>query len=283
MPPRSPSRKTIPFTHGLWGLWDMIRVFAEHYITLGRQIEDAQVAYAFLSDPEASQEFRDERAIDRRRCLKNLIKTCEELDLSIAHAAVSRAYDDPPQTAREFNFLINVVMDQIKEPMLLFVPQHLHRYYEWDGIVTDSVIRAFPKASEEIREAGTCLATGRFTACVFHAMRGAEIGLKALGASTNLIIKSGKPLDQAEWREILDGLSNVVRDIENRPNATPNKEEDLHFYSEASAQFRFFKNGWRVRAAHARATYLEPQAKEAIDHVRSFFETLAERLTEPMP
>jgi hypothetical protein len=96
-------------------------------------------------------------------------------------------------------------------------------------------------------------------------------------------MKSGKPLELAEWREILDGLSTAIHGIENSPNSTPNKEENLAFYSEVCAQFRFFKNGWRVRAAHARATYTEPQAKEAIDHVRSFFEILAPRLAEIAP
>jgi hypothetical protein len=65
------------------------------------------------------------------------------------------------------------------------------------------------------------------------------------------------------------------------PNSTPTKDADLHFLSEAAAQFRFFKSGWRIRVAHARATYAEPEAIEALDHVRSFFETLATRLKEP--
>jgi hypothetical protein len=111
-------------------------------------------------------------------------------------------------------------------------------------------------------------------------MRAAEIGVRALGKNMNIKIKSGKPIEMAEWREILDGLNTSVRDIENLPNSTPNKDDDLLFYSEACAQFRFFKNGWRIRVAHARASYEEPQAKEAIDHVRSFFEILAPRLKE---
>jgi hypothetical protein len=109
-------------------------------------------------------------------------------------------------------------------------------------------------------------------------MRAAEIGLRALGIRYAVTIKSGKDIELAEWRDILDGLNSAVQRIENLPNSTPDKDQDLQFCSEAAAQFRFFKNGWRVRAAHARASYNEPQAKEAIDHVRAFFETLAMRL-----
>jgi hypothetical protein len=84
---------------------------------------------------------------------------------------------------------------------------------------------------------------GLHTACVFHAMRAAEIGVRALGTDLNIKIKNGKPIELAEWREILDGIATAVQDIENLPNSTPSKDADLGFYSEASAQFRSFKNG----------------------------------------
>jgi hypothetical protein len=118
------------------------------------------------------------------------------------------------------------------------------------------------------------------TACVFHAMRAAELGLRALGRYRPIKIKNGKNIEFAEWREILDGLASVVFDIENEPNTNPNKDADLLFFSEACAQFRFFKGGWRIRVMHARASYDEDEAREAIDHVRSFFEVLATRLKE---
>jgi hypothetical protein len=168
----------------------------------------------------------------------------------------------------------------MKAKLFLFVPQHIAKYYECDEIVSEKVIEAFPNSYQEIRAAGSCLASGLPTACVFHSMRAAELGLKALGTEHEIKIRSGKEIALAEWREILDGLNTVVQNIENLPNSTPDKDAQLQFCSEAAAQFRFFKNGWRIRAAHARATYDEAQAIEVIDHVRSFFEFLATRLKE---
>jgi hypothetical protein len=187
-----------------------------------------------------------------------------------------------PQTLRELEILLFGVYAELESRQLLFIPSHLSGYHEWDEVVSDAVINAFPAASEEIREAANCLALDRYTAAVFHAMRAAEIGVRALGEKLEIKIKSGKPIELAEWREILDGLNTAVQRIENLPNTTPGKDEDLLFCSEACAQFRFFKNGWRIRVAHARASYTEPQAKEALDHVRSFFETLSSRLAEPL-
>ena len=105
----------------------MIRIFAENYIKLGRDIENARLAYDFLKDPDTLATSLDDMASERRKCLKNIIKTCEELNLTTAQNAVSRAYDDPPQTMREFDFMLNVVLDEIKTPLVLFVPQHLAR------------------------------------------------------------------------------------------------------------------------------------------------------------
>jgi hypothetical protein len=183
----------------------------------------------------ASENDREKHRENCRKCMKHMIVTCEELGLGSSQAPVSHAYDDLPQTKREFDLLLRAVMAEVNKTFFLFVPGHVSKYYEWAAIVSDGVIDAFPKASQEIRHGGTCLAAGLHTASVFHAM----------------------------------------------PNSTSTKDADLHFLSEAAAQFRFFKSGWRIRVAHARATYTEPEAIEALDHVRSFFETLATRLKEP--
>jgi hypothetical protein len=266
----------------------MLEENAAEFMTLGRALYDVTIVFDWektsVVDPKTNVRRLDEKGEDAvRNELRKLITIAQRLNLPVSVKVVERQMawaNATPQTVDEFEKIVDIFKDEIGAKKCLFVPQHLEKYYEWDGIVTDEVLAAFPKASEELRAGGTCLATGNNTATVFHAMRAAEIGLKALGASCNLTIKGGKPLEMAEWREILDGLSTIVHGIENQPNSTPTKDADLLFYSEACAQFRFFKNGWRVRTAHGRASYTEPQAKDALDHVRSFFEILAPRLKE---
>jgi hypothetical protein len=70
-----------------------------------------------------------------------------------------------------------------------------------------------------------------------------------------------------------------IKAIENTPKSRE-RDANLAFYSEGAAQFRFFKNGWRMKTAHGRGDFDEPQAIEVIDHVRSFFEIIARRLKE---
>lgn len=262
----------------------MIKENAAQYFQLGQEIDNARLIYSLDENFTVTNVALGERKLnkrgedDLRGELQKLLRLAQKLGFPVSTALLGRYLRYLPQTGEEFDVLVQAFKVELDTKLFLMIPQHLAAYYERDDLVSDRVIKAFPKASEEIRTAGTALAAGLNTACVFHAMRGAEIGVRALGAALN--IQLAKPIELAEWQEILNGITPKIRDIENLPNSTPNKDADLHFFSEVAAQFRFFKNGWRIRVAHARATYTEPQAKEAIDHVRSFFETLATRLAE---
>jgi hypothetical protein len=173
--------------------------------------------------------------------------------------------------------LTRVFYAEVKEKTLYYIPPHLAKYYHID--LPDEVsILSFPSAASEIIWAGRCLAVGLPTASVFHSMRAAEIGVRALG--TALGVTFCFPIELAEWQNILDQIDAKIRNLKNQPRS-PQKDSDLEFYSQAAAQFRYFKDGWRIRVAHARATYDEEQATDVVDHVRSFFVTLAGRLSEP--
>jgi hypothetical protein len=267
----------------------MIRQFASGYLMLGMQTQDFRMVFNVLENSDPNSGLRpvnekrfelmdDEEKAGLKRTLISMAKICGELGLAESQRLASRAADGLPETQREFNMVVDAVRAGLDGRIFLSVPQHLAVYYESDALVSDAVKVAFPSAYTEIRDAGTALASGLSTACVFHAMRAAEIGVRVLG--TALHVGLPVPIELAEWQPILNGMKAGIEAIENLPRSTPTRDADLLFYSEASAQFRFFKNGWRIRVAHARASYNEAQAKEAIDHVRSFFELLAPRLSE---
>jgi hypothetical protein len=109
-------------------------------------------------------------------------------------------------------------------------------------------------------------------------MRSAEIGVRTLGRALGVSFPD-KPLELAEWQTILEQTEAKITAMKKLPRGQ-HKDEELNFYSEAAVQLRYFKDAWRVRVAHARASYKESQAKEIIDHVRSFFESISSRLSE---
>ena len=109
-------------------------------------------------------------------------------------------------------------------------------------------------------------------------MRAAEIGLRVLANDLNVSF-SDRPLELAQWQPIIDQMDAKIRGMGQKPAGLA-KEADLKFYSEAASQFRYFKDGWRVRAAHARETFTEAAAKRVLDHVCDFFSSLSDRLSE---
>jgi hypothetical protein len=272
----------------LWSLRDMLKENAADFMQLGVTARDVLWLfdwdkYAPIDDGSGVRRLVPQAVDAIQKQLRKLAEIADRLNLPVSASVLRRHFPEAercPQTKNEMEKIIEIFEEELSIRRCLFIPTHLESWFENDSIVSDSVRSAFPNASSEIRNSGTALAAGLFTAAVFHAMRASEIGLRSMHSAFPMALKGGKSLELAEWREVLDALSNVARDIENRPNSNTAKEPDLHFVCEAAAQFRFFKNGWRVRVAHARATYDESQAREALEHVRSFFEVLATRLTE---
>jgi hypothetical protein len=109
-------------------------------------------------------------------------------------------------------------------------------------------------------------------------MRAAEIGVRVLGAALGVSFPD-KPLELAEWQNILDQADSKIIAMKNLPRGT-HKDEELNFYSQSAVQFRYFKDAWRVRVAHARETYEESAALQVFTHTLEFFDTLAIRLKE---
>lgn len=263
----------------------MPRENADAYIELGERIHDARLIYEldenFEADPSTGRRRLNLKGEEEvRNELRRLIHLAQRLKLPMSEALLDRRLgypDSTPQTGQEFNIIFDHFKDEIRTRLFLFVPSHVAQYYEWQEIVSDKVLRAFPKATEELRAAGTAHATGLNTATVFHAMRAAEMAVRALG--TSMEIELTQPIELANQQEILTAVQSKISQIGRRPRSIE-RDADLEFFGRAAAQLQFFKDGWRIRLAHGRASYTESQAREIIDHVRAFFEIVADRLNE---
>jgi hypothetical protein len=272
----------------------MLRVYAQDYLRIGARIIALQNVFekiahrVELSDPgdaesppailfeTAPKGMSQEDQKFAKTTLADLEKLSIALNLQVSSALVNEAIKDPPKTPRELDLLALAFSSELKAQTFLFVPPHLAKYYDLtlgDGITTN-----FPTASKEIVESGNSLAAGLYTACVFHAMRAAEIGMRALGAALAVSFPD-KPLELAEWQNILDQADSKIIAMQKLAKGV-HKDEELNFYSQAAVQFRYFKDAWRVRVAHARETYEETKATRVFNHTLEFFEILASRLKE---
>ena len=188
-----------------------------------------------------------------------------------------------PQEASRISELLeglrNSIQHETMKRLYLAVTPELAKYYEQEKLFGDKVHDAFANARQDIREAGTCLACDNHTAAVFHLMRVAEYGLRALAYDRRIHIPKNTPLDLATWEEIIRELEQAEKEIQGYPK-TLAREAQFDFYHGAGMEFKRFKNKFRNRVMHTRESYDEHQAKSAMDHVKAFMEILSSRISE---
>jgi hypothetical protein len=261
----------------------MMKIPAEAYFDLGMNAQDARTMFMHLESERKKgnevEPFSKQDVEEIRRTLALMRQLCGALELKVSFNLLQMYQLEIPETERELDVLLHAVKAELRSIEFLFVPSHLAKYYE---IIFQSIITTnFPLASKELIWAGNALSVGLYTASVFHCMRAAEIGVRVFGTELGVEFPD-KPIELAEWQNILDQCdSKIVKMKEMRRSAE--KDDRLTFYSQAAVQFRYFKDAWRVRVAHARETYEETAAVRIFSHTHEFFETLASRLKEPKP
>jgi hypothetical protein len=143
---------------------------------------------------------------------------------------------------------------------------------DWKAALT-----AFPSISNEVFCAIDCYALGHDTASVFHSMRVAEHGLRALAKERRVKLPKNKQIEWATWQDIIKALDSEITIIGGK-KAGAAKDAALEFYSGARADLNGFKDEYRNLVMHVRATYDEHQALRALTKVHAFMERLAVKI-----
>jgi hypothetical protein len=254
-----------------------LRVCAERYIRLGAVIQETKTIFKF-NEHGNDEEYAESDRQQLKDGLEQLLTLCGDLELKVASDLVRSKISDPPKTEAEYNMLASVVYSELRTRIFVFLRPQVAKYYNNDNVFGDQAASAFPSCRNELWDASNALAAGLWTASVFYSMRAAEIGVRLLARDLGVSFPD-KTIEQAEWAQLLDQSDSKIKAIGKR-SKSDQREKDQRFYSTAAAEFRYFKDGWRVRVAHAKATYTEEQATKIFEHTKDFFETLAERLKE---
>lgn len=137
---------------------------------------------------------------------------------------------------------------------------------------------AFPTAKDEALAAIDCYALGHNIASVFHSMRVAEYGLRALAKERKIQLPRNKPLEWGTWQEIITELDNYAKRIVHKVRPGKPKDDALAFYSGALADLSGFKDEYRNQVMHVRKQYDEHQSLRAYTKVHAFMERVAEKI-----
>ena len=135
---------------------------------------------------------------------------------------------------------------------------------------------AFPTAAFEVEEAAKCIAFGRHTASVFHAMRMLEVGIRALAKRIG-ISDPTKPAEK-NWSFILKSINEKIE--ESWPKKTRIAGSEGSAFEELYAHLDAVRNPWRNATMHVETIYAPHEALHIIRCSAFFLKRLFELTDE---
>ena len=133
----------------------------------------------------------------------------------------------------------------------------------------------FPSLSDEIREAGMCLALGRSTAGAFHLLRCLEAVLRAV--SRCLRIPDPVKAGDRNWGKALTGIE---AEIDRRWPKSSRTSGDGVQMEKLHTSLAAMKNPYRNATMHLEIKYTESEARHLMEITRGIMESVAARMDE---
>jgi hypothetical protein len=258
----------------VWGSFCRLRSFLDMVILEARPLLNTVLGLAELERFIAKR--RHVAATEISSELKNIGETladdCEKLRLQTP-ADAARGISNA-KTTREIEgnleFIRNAILIGLNRRKF-FEPEPVYiKYFENPKLFGDAVFTAFPSATDDIAEAGTCLAFERSTACVMHLMRVTEAGLRALATAVGVS-------HQNDWGAY---IREIYKELERQVKSAGAQSPDHQFYAEAAAQIDNVKRAWRNPTMHVDKSYSQPRAEEILLATKSLMIHLAARISE---
>lgn len=266
----------------LWSLFDMINGSVSSLCSLATQLTLMELVMVppRLKDSNPDEIISEHWKGETEGWLKIAAIVANDFEIRAIHdriEVVKKRLGFPltyRELASEFRVLRETLDFGLKDHLIYRYPTHkgaVLRTWKKDWA---AAIGGFPSAEDDIRASVDLWALHHSTAAVFHLMRVLEHGLRALAADL------GKSFDIQNWQNVLDEIESEIRNQSKTLPRGAEKTERLKFLSEAAKEFHFFKDGWRNHVSHNRSAYDEDQARSVMNHVRSFMNGLARKLSE---
>jgi hypothetical protein len=289
-------------SYGLMSLWDMINfqvfglcnllkqlILEEHFLSQRIDHELSLGKYAkglrpFLQeqDPTNITDADRERVTN---LLQMAILIVTEMEMTASAHRITlftkrlRSHIRLEESLAEARALREAIEGELRQQYFYRYPNDKSRIALSTGSDWKSIVDKFCSAKQDVISAVDCYAIGHGTACVFHLMRTAEYGLRALARERRVRLPRKQVLEWADWRTIIDGISKEAEKIANKKRGQ-NRDEALEFYRGALASFEGFKDAYRNNVMHSRKSYSGTEALSVMHHVRDFMSRLACKIDE---
>ena len=140
--------------------------------------------------------------------------------------------------------------------------------------------KKFPESMTDTQLAAQCYALEQDMGCVFHLMRVAEHGLRAIARKVGVkLTDKGKrqPIEFATWDKVITGINGEIAKARALPQG-PRKNRKLQFYSNAAENCTYIRDLWRNETSHTRKRYNDAEALGVMNRVRDFMQLLAKEI-----
>ena len=117
----------------------------------------------------------------------------------------------PEDFAQEMAILAARFDEEVKAVTFLTIEHRRLPYFRKSELFGEEVAEKFPSSSIDIEEAGNCFALNRYTACVFHLMRGLERPLRSMAKSV------GVAENIENWGSLIQQINAKIKDFEALP------------------------------------------------------------------
>src|SRR5271166_133920 len=260
--------------HGLWSLWDMLRVHAEWFVSVRRYVERQNKTLA--GRPHEEQLAQHEK-IALKSNFEQIQSHCDTYGLPdsaenaryIAFFAHTTTVGKCLADIEKFDYALETELSKI---IFFSVSGDDASLFQVEKPFGDRVYDAFPSTRLDVTEAAKCFALDRSTACVFHCMRVLESALRILAKDVKVVF------DIQTWQTVIEQIENAIRAEGKALPSGTTKTERLHRLSEAAKEFVYFKDGWRNHVSHNRSPYDPAQAASAFNHTKDFMRSLSQWL-----
>lgn len=271
--------------HRLVSLWDMHKFYLLNFGTmiqsLGRQISIAEDMEQHLGC--AVNIDAKEKKFLSSDVLELVEQECANLHLAHIVSYISRLHGlllsneryTPEIMLKDLRYIESEIIKAAIDIKFAYIPQGNDEYFEQKQLFGERFNDKFPEASKEIKDAGNCLAADLDTAAVFHLMRAAEFGMRAIARERKVHIKR-TALEYADWERVLSELDKKADEVANWRGRGPAKAKALEFYRGAIRQLDWLKDEWRNPTMHARKRYSHLQAVDVFSKVKDFMQRLVE-------
>lgn len=152
--------------------------------------------------------------------------------------------------------------------------------YYWSAAGGPNIAAAFPSAVAELQEAGKCFALERYTATIFHYMRGIERVMRVLLPAVGVPHNPNSPLDTQTWETLIAQFEKSAEEIKNKCQGV-RRRNATEFFSGVSAELRFFKDTVRNLTMHTRTPLgSEEDASGTMRRTMDFLARVAKYVSE---